>query len=463
MIRGLHPQPHAEHCRRRIEKALGDDARLINAKARVEEKGRRIRREEQFQGGSEKRRKTLGNENAAMTEEDPIKLAELFENYRKEYETLEAEKVLEDIEEKAMEEEDPVKLAELFERYREEYMKKRGEREDSEAKRRKAGEDGKNREVRIEEMASASNAAARYEEMHVDRVVAKEWEDHEKELETWAEEYAWDDVNGGELPLDKVRAARQEEMNHMKGHTFVVVKKAEAYRVTGRGPISTKWVDTDKSHGEGEMLVRSRFVARDFKGKGEKDREDLFSATPPLELIRYALSRQATKRPDGRERKSMYIDIKKAHLIPKCKADVYIELPPEAGVAGDECGRLSVCSMAVVPPRRPGKSITRRLWPPWASRSWSRVQWRSSMWSGTCCALSTGTTCGRDRRGVVFHLGSAPELLRDQEPWAAGQRRERSEGDRHAGPQAKVARVGSDLGWGPAPQEDAHGPLRDGR
>jgi hypothetical protein len=143
-----------------------------------------------------------------------------------------------------------------------------------------------------------------------------------------------------ELPIEKVRQARLEEMRHMKGRTFVVVKKAEAIKVTGRKPISTKWVDTDKSHGMGEMLVRSRFVARDFKLKGEKDREDLFSATPPLELIRYALSRQATARPDAKERKSMHIDVKKAHLVPKCKADVYIELPPEAGVGPDECGKL---------------------------------------------------------------------------------------------------------------------------
>ena len=84
----------------------------------------------------------------------------------------------------------------------------------------------------------------------------------------------------------------------------MVVKKSEAYRVTGKAPISTKWVDTDKSHGTGERKVRSRWVARDFKAKGEKDRKDLLSATPPLELLRYVVSRQATKRKDGRERKT---------------------------------------------------------------------------------------------------------------------------------------------------------------
>ena len=118
-----------------------------------------------------------------------------------------------------------------------------------------------------------------------------------------------DDVNDVELPIEKVREARKEEMGYMKNKTFKVVKKSEAYRVTGKPPISTKWVDTDKSHGVGEMIVRSRWVARDFKTRGEKDRGDLFSATPPLELIRYVISRQATNRADGRERKTLYIEI----------------------------------------------------------------------------------------------------------------------------------------------------------
>ena len=178
------------------------------------------------------------------------------------------------------------------------------------------------------------------QEMSVDQVQMMEWAQSDEAEKNLVEEFAWDDVNNMELPIEKVREARLEEMRHMKGRTFVVVKRAEAFKVTGQKPISTKWVDTDKSHGMGEVLVRSRFVARDFKLKGEKDREDLFSATPPLELIRYALSRQATARPDAKERKSMYIDVKKAHCIPKCKADVYIELPPEAGVGPDECGKL---------------------------------------------------------------------------------------------------------------------------
>ena len=36
----------------------------------------------------------------------------------------------------------------------------------------------------------------------------------------------------------------------------------------------------------------------------------------------------------------MFVDVKKAHLVPVCEEDVYIDLPSEAGCASDECGKL---------------------------------------------------------------------------------------------------------------------------
>ena len=89
-------------------------------------------------------------------------------------------------------------------------------------------------------------------------------------------DFATDDLHGTDLPMEQVLAARHEEMSHMNGHTFEVVKRQECLDRTGKNPISTRWVDTDKSHGQGPMKVRSGFVARDFKRRGERDREDLF-------------------------------------------------------------------------------------------------------------------------------------------------------------------------------------------
>ena len=47
-------------------------------------------------------------------------------------------------------------------------------------------------------------------------------------------------------------------------------------------------MDTDKG-GPGNVSVRGRLVARDFKGN-DKDRDDLFAETPPLEGKRLLLS-----------------------------------------------------------------------------------------------------------------------------------------------------------------------------
>ena len=143
----------------------------------------------------------------------------------------------------------------------------------------------------------------------------------------------------------------------MLSRTVKIVKTAEADEKTGKGPISTKWVDVDKSHDVGELLVRSRWVGGDFKEKGEKDREDLFSATPPLELMRYMLSRQATIRDDGQGRKTMYVDVKKAHLIPRTStSNSRLRLGPSP-TSAESCSSGSTVAVQL---RKPGRSITRQ-------------------------------------------------------------------------------------------------------
>ena len=90
-------------------------------------------------------------------------------------------------------------------------------------------------------------------------------------------------------------------------------------------------MDTNKVTDE-EPSVRCRLVARDFKGKDDTDREDLFAATPPFELKRVLLSKATTRRrKEGATRKLMFVDARKAHLNPECLEDVCIELPEEAG------------------------------------------------------------------------------------------------------------------------------------
>ena len=46
-----------------------------------------------------------------------------------------------------------------------------------------------------------------------------------------------------ELPVETILEARGEEMKYMSEKTFKVVRMSEAYRVTGKGLLSTKWVE----------------------------------------------------------------------------------------------------------------------------------------------------------------------------------------------------------------------------
>ena len=143
---------------------------------------------------------------------------------------------------------------------------------------------------------------------------------------------------------EKVKEGRREELAFMDKRGIWTVKPTkECWEVTGARPVSVRWVDTDKNwraEGEWDPLVRCRLVARDFKGN-DKYRDDLFAETPPLECKRIILSRAATRRTDGRYRKVMFVDARKANLNPTCEEDVYIELPEECGLGKEWCGKLN--------------------------------------------------------------------------------------------------------------------------
>lgn len=152
------------------------------------------------------------------------------------------------------------------------------------------------------------------------------------------EHWAQDDVTGEHLDAKAVRAARREEMSFIKGiPLYEEADVAECWRRTGKAPVSTKCVDVAKGSD-----VRLRWVARDFKPKGEKDRADVFAAMPPLEANRMLFRKFATQANLKGEHKMklMLIDVKKAHLNEQCdRDDVFVELPAEAGAPG-KCGRL---------------------------------------------------------------------------------------------------------------------------
>ena len=80
--------------------------------------------------------------------------------------------------------------------------------------------------------------------------------------------------------------------------------------------------------------VRSRLVARDFKPEGERGREDLFAAMPPLEAKKILFQEASGMRrrqtgPTVERWELLFVDVKKAHLNGILGDDEwqYIELP----------------------------------------------------------------------------------------------------------------------------------------
>ena len=114
----------------------------------------------------------------------------------------------------------------------------------------------------------------------------------------WEERYV-DDVNGGMLPIEEVEKARSVEMQYLhKQEVYLPVPIEQCFEETGKPPIKTRWLDTNKGD-PSHPNFRSRLVVKDIKAA--KRPEDqlpanlLFSSTPPLEAMRLLCSLWATK------------------------------------------------------------------------------------------------------------------------------------------------------------------------
>jgi hypothetical protein len=161
------------------------------------------------------------------------------------------------------------------------------------------------------------------------------------EEEAWQDLYEdikfYDDVNGGEeLDKDKVIEARQLEMTFFKKMgVYTKVDKDEVKQKGGK-VISTKWVDTDKGH-----IYRSRLVGREIK---RDKRQDLFSPTPPLEVVKFLLAKCAKSQCKKAPKRIGIVDVSRAYFYAKCKRPLGIEIPMEDWEPGDEgkVGRLNL-------------------------------------------------------------------------------------------------------------------------
>jgi len=150
-------------------------------------------------------------------------------------------------------------------------------------------------------------------------------------------------------------AARAKELEFFKAKGVWTKRlKAEARTMTGRPPISVRWVDINKGDDEAPNY-RSRLVARQMKVL-DRSEDSFFAPTPPLEGLRTVLSMTTTTIPgvhepcyDGRSERRVqisFVDVKRAYFNAKIdKAEpTYVDLPPEDPDSQDMCARLD-CHM----------------------------------------------------------------------------------------------------------------------
>ncbi len=147
-----------------------------------------------------------------------------------------------------------------------------------------------------------------------------------------------DDLTGQPLVPELVRAARRRELEYFaaKG-VWAKRSRDEAFRITGKAPISVRWVDVDKGDDDSPNY-RSRLVAREIRRRGE---DPIFAPTPPLESLRTVISLAATdlvgatphdRRPHSETRTQIsFIDVSRAYFCASTDPDKlsYVELPDE--------------------------------------------------------------------------------------------------------------------------------------
>ena len=146
---------------------------------------------------------------------------------------------------------------------------------------------------------------------------------------------AYDDVSNEPLIFKLVQSARKEELEYfktMKVYEYATVD--ECRKVTGKAPIGTRWIDTNKGD-QAKPNYRSRLVAKEYKVNSQPE---LYAATPPTECMRLIISKAAEKKTN----KIIYIDISRAYFYAKSVRPTYVKLPAEDPKSSDEscCARL---------------------------------------------------------------------------------------------------------------------------
>ena len=149
--------------------------------------------------------------------------------------------------------------------------------------------------------------------------------------------WAYDDVSGAMLPVELVNDARTLEIEYIrKMGVYTKVHKSQAI---GKNIIKLRWIDVNKMDAENPM-IRSRIVAKEYNDHVDPN---LFASTPPIEALRFILSKAATN--SDQKKVIMLNDVSRAFFNAKVTREVYVQLPPEDIGPGekDMVGKLNLC------------------------------------------------------------------------------------------------------------------------
>ena len=103
----------------------------------------------------------------------------------------------------------------------------------------------------------------------------------------------WVEMSGTLLNMKLVKSAREEEMVEVRKHSvYMKVPISQCLEETGAHPIGTRWIDVNKGDDK-NVEYRSRLVAQELKRFSWAD--DLFAATPPLEVKKLIFSMAVTE------------------------------------------------------------------------------------------------------------------------------------------------------------------------
>jgi len=108
--------------------------------------------------------------------------------------------------------------------------------------------------------------------------------------------------------------------------------------------ISTKWIDTNKGTKDSPNY-RRRLVGREIK-KDKIVRNDLYAATPPLEVIKLLIAKCAMGQKSSRPLRIATVDVRRAYFYARAQRTIYVEIPAEDWKAGDE-GKIARLEMSL--------------------------------------------------------------------------------------------------------------------